>query len=177
MDIMVYFSNNNSHTRRIESAVALINGCQNYYHLHSALDTRLSCSGVKINAKKKTCDQFEAECTMPHCILVSEDLFDDNWFSHEYRSSAIITIGDWEANFAPPSLKSYLMYQMAQALIHFSADMSEQMALNIVHDPPVGCLYDMAINKPDIKLGMVAGNLCPHYVSQLRSLWNQSARY
>ena len=52
MDIMMYFSDKNSHTRRIESAVALINGCQNYYHLHVAIDTRLSCSGAKINAKQ-----------------------------------------------------------------------------------------------------------------------------
>lgn len=169
MDVAVYYSDNNSHTKRIESAVALINGCQNYYHLNTVTDQRLSCSSQKINAKA-TCAQFESDSSIPYRILISEDLLDDNWFSHEYRTSAIITIGDWETNFAPPSLKSYVMYQVAQALIHFSADMSEEMALNMVHEPPVGCLYDMAGRKPDIKLGMVAGNLCPRCVSQLRAL-------
>ena len=53
---------------------------------------------------------------------------------------------------APPSLRAYVMYQVAQALIHFSADMSEEIALNMVHEPPVGCVYDMAIEKHNIKL-------------------------
>jgi hypothetical protein len=97
-------------------------------------------------------------------------LFTDNWFSHEYRNSAVITVGDWEALYAPPSLKAYLMYQVAQALIHFSAEMSEEMAMNMTHEPPQGCLYDMAADKPSIKLGMVAGNLCHKCVGQLLAL-------
>jgi hypothetical protein len=105
-----------------------------------------------------------------HAIAIVEDSLDDNWFSHEYRSSAIISINDWEQLYAPPSLRAYLMYQIAQALITFSADMSEEMALNLVHEPPVGCMYDMTVHKPDIRLGMVAGNLCQHCAAQLRAL-------
>lgn len=67
------------------------------------------------------------------------------------------------------------MYQVAQALIHFSAEMSEEMALNMVHEPPVGCVYDMAIKKPSIKLGMVAGNVCHQCVGQLRALGTPDA--
>jgi hypothetical protein len=67
------------------------------------------------------------------------------------------------------------MYQIAQALIHFSADMSEEIAMNIVHERPVGCVYDMASDKPAIKLGMVAGNLCPNCVGQLRTLGTPEA--
>ena len=62
------------------------------------------------------------------------------------------------------------MYQLAQALIHFAADMSEEMALNMVHQPAVGCVYDMAVHKPDIKYGMVAGNLCASCVARLKAL-------
>lgn len=44
------------------------------------------------------------------------------------------------------------------------------MALNIVHQPAVGCVYDMAVHKPDIKYGMVAGNLCASCVARLKAL-------
>jgi hypothetical protein len=41
------------------------------------------------------------------------------------RNCSIITIGDWEQRYAPPSLRSYLTYRIAQSLIHFAADISE----------------------------------------------------
>lgn len=175
MQVKVFVSKNNFHTTRVESAVALINGCQNYFRLDLAIDNELTTSGNKVEPKS-LCSTIEAKCLGQHCILLVEDLLGDNWFSHEYRNSAVITLGDWEQIFAPPSLKSYIIYQIAQALIHFSADMSEEMALNIVHEPPVGCLYDMAVHKHDIKLGMVAGNLCSRCASQLKALGtNQQA--
>ena len=67
-------------------------------------------------------------------------------------------------------MRSYLIHQIAQALVHFAADMSEEMTLNMVHEPPVGCIYDMAVHKPDIKYGMVAGNVCATCVARLKSL-------
>lgn len=167
--IIVVLSDSNSHRKRIESAVALINGCQNYFQLDVAVDNDLIKSGQRVGPST-LCTRMETKYPSSYCILVTEDLFDDNWFSHEYRCSAIITIGDWEAVYAPPSLRSYVIYQIAQALIHFASDMSEEMALNIVHEPPVGCIYDMASIKTDIKLGMVAGNLCTRCVSQLKAL-------
>lgn len=63
-----------------------------------------------------------------------------------------------------------MIYQVAQGLVHFSADLSEEMSLNMVHEPPIGCIYDMSIQKTDIKLGMVAGNVCQKCVGRLRSL-------
>ena len=34
------------------------------------------------------------------------------------------------------------------------------MLNRLVHEPPVGCMSDFCSHKPDIKLGMVSGNLC-----------------
>src|SRR5947209_665242 len=175
MKVTVLLCEDNSHRNRIVSAVSLINGFQNYFHLEAAFDSDLAKSGQKVDPGA-ACLRAETKHSLEHCILVTEDLFDDNWFSHEYRRSAIITVGDWEAIYAPPSLKAYVMYQLAQALIHFASDMSEEMALNIVHEPPVGCIYDMAGRKTDLKLGMVAGNLCAQCASHLRALGtNQNA--
>jgi hypothetical protein len=169
MKVNILYDGENSHSKRIQSAVSLINGCQKYFYLEAKNNSALKKSSNQLSPATM-CKNIEDKSPDNYMILITEDLFDDNWFSHEYRRSAIITIGDWESLFAPPSLKSYVMYQIAQALIHFSADMSEEMALNIVHEPPVGCMYDMAVHKNDIKLGMVAGNLCPQCQSQLKAL-------
>jgi hypothetical protein len=48
--------------------------------------------------------------------------------------------------------------------------MSEEMALNMVHEPAVGCIYDMSVHKPDIKYGMIAGNVCPSCIARLKAL-------
>lgn len=158
-----------THVRRVESVASLVNGCQRHYRLELVRDSDLDKTKDEISPEVLA-GKLEAKYPDRHFIAITEDKFDDNWFSHEYRTSAVITVCDWEALYAPPSLRAYLMYQVAQALIHFSAEMSEEIALNMVHEPPVGCVYDMAIEKPSIKLGMVAGNICHQCVGQLRAL-------
>jgi hypothetical protein len=169
MHVLILIHTGNSHAARIETAVSLVNGCQRFFHLTIRRVDRFAKTNQKVSAlalSKQIDDEFQGQ----QAIAIVEDAFDDNWFSHEYRSSCIITTVDWEQVYAPPSLRTYIIYQLAQALAHFSADMSEEMALNIVHEPPVGCIYDMTIHKPDIRLGMVAGNLCQRCMAQLREL-------
>jgi hypothetical protein len=169
MKVCIVVGPSNSHGKRIQNAISLINACQKHYRLECIIDAKLARTGRLLNPHA-ICSTIESAAQENYSILLIEDPLEDNWFSHEYRSSAVITIADWESVYAPPSLKAYIIYQIAQALIHFSADMSEEMALTLVHEPPVGCIYDMAIHKPDIKLGMVAGNLCPRCVGQLKTL-------
>jgi len=158
-----------THLRRVESVVSLVNGCQRHYRIEVQHESALDKTGHKVKAQELAA-VLESKHTDKILIGITEDPFDDNWFSHEYRVSAVVTVSDWEADYAPPSLRAYVMYQMAQAFIHFSADMSEEIAMNIVHEPPVGCIYDFSLNKPNIKLGMVAGNLCLQCAGQLRAL-------
>lgn len=169
MNVRLVVSQSSIHLSRLRAAASLVNGAQRFYRLLLVEDGSLQ-STAPVNAAE-ACRQWEtAKGRDPRSILVTETVLDDNWFSHEYRDSAIITIADWESRYAPPSLRSYLIYQLAQALINFAADMSEEMALNMVHEPAVGCVYDMAVNKRDIKYGMMAGNVCATCVGRLRGL-------
>lgn len=169
MNVKIFASKKCVHFPRVKSVVSLINGVQRFFHLTLDEDERLSSNGSKVNPKQ-ICESFESEWQDHNFILITEIPFDDNWFSHEYRKSGIITVSDWESIYAPPSVKAYLIYQIAQALINFSADMSEEMVLNMVHEPARGCIFDMASHKPDIKYGMISGNLCPSCSGQLREL-------
>jgi hypothetical protein len=169
MNVRLVASPSSIHLPRLRAAASLVNGCQRFYRLGFIEDASLRAT-EPVSASA-ACRQWESvNGTAPRSILVTDAILDDNWFSHEYRDSAIITIADWESRYAPPSLRSYLIYQIAQALVHFAADMSEEMALNMVHEPAVGCIYDMAVHKPDIKYGMVAGNICATCVARLKGL-------
>src|SRR5687768_2712173 len=107
-------------------------------------------------------------------ICITTRPFIDQWFSHEDRRSSIISLSGWEQQYAPPSLKSYIIYQLAQALLHSLADISQPILDRLFHQPPQGCLMDFVSDKPEIKLGMIAGNLCPICHGNLRRLGAQS---
>ncbi len=169
MQVTVVFDSKNNHASRIKGAVGQINGSQRFFRIVVQNDERLASTGRAVNPSQ-ACSSFESQTGGKRFILITEDPLDDNWFSHEYRTCAIITTADWEAVFAPPSLKAYLIFQIAQGLIHFAADMSEEMAMNLVHEPPKGCVYDLAVDKHQLKLGMVAGNICQTCTAKLRTL-------
>ena len=144
--------------RDVSTSVQIANAVQNYFHLFLRDEDHCE-EGPEVDAESFYNSLHESE---KKNICITDKPLADNWFSHEYRNSAIISLADWNGIYAPPSMKSYLIYQIAQALIHFAAELTEEIALSIVHEPPQGCMYDMCINKPDIKLGMVAGSLCPN---------------
>ena len=170
MNVRIIADPRGQHFNRIKQTVNLINGVQRYFRLTvSEPPIALPPNGEPIDPAA-VCQQMEGAILYERFILIVDQLFADRWFSHEYRRSAIITIGDWERLYAPPSLRSYIAYQIAQALFNFSTELSEEMALNVVHRPSKGCMLDMCVNKPDIKLGMVAGNICPECVAKAKQL-------
>jgi len=149
--------------------VAQLQAVQRHFVFTVIDDEGLNSTGNKVNAKTLA-TPYENAANDQYTILLVDDLLTDHWFSHEYRVSSVITLGDWEQEYAPPSIKAYLAYEIAQSLISFAADLSEEMALNIVHEPPEGCMFDMAAYKPNIRYGMIAGNLCPACAVQLKAL-------
>src|SRR5436853_1446104 len=151
---------NNNHARRIKDTVAIVNASQNYFFLQfQDIPTSINDREPIIRVDSLQ-DRLLASKQAGHLICITSRSLEDNWFSHEYRECSIITTYDWEEVFAPPSLRSYLLYQIAQSLIVFEAELTEEMLLRLVHEPPKGCAHDLCIEKPTIKLGMVAGNLC-----------------
>lgn len=155
--------------RQLSNAINAINGSQNYFILSKEL--------INLNLEKKViCSEYANEILARedmnngYKICVTASPFSDNWFSHEHRNNSIISVCGWERDFAPPSLKCYIMNQIAQALLAFVSDLSEEMSMNMVHEPPIGCAMDFCANKPDIKLSMVSGYLCHECRSNLLRL-------
>lgn len=166
MDISICCYEGNTRKNQIIKAINIINGVQKHFFYRFISDLKTDvCDEEYINW-----DTFCKEHTLQkeeYIIYITEKPFDDNWFSHEESQYAIITTNNWEETFAPPSLKAYLVYQMAQAAIAFEGDLNEKMEMRMVHDFAEGCMFDLCINKSDIKIGMIAGNICPQCRSVL----------
>lgn len=89
------------HIQRVESVASLVNGCQRHYRLEVVRDDDLKKTSEQIEPAALV-TKLEAKYSDRSFIAVTEDQFDDNWFSHEYRTSAVITVFDWESLYAPP---------------------------------------------------------------------------
>lgn len=161
MNIKVYSDNINEHQRRhLIDAIHTVNGAQNRFFLSKDVREINLPAGEEVDPENAGKFIIQKHQNDDFKICVTARPLSDDWFSHEYRMISIISISDWERVYAPPSLRCYLVYEFAQALLTFASDLSEEMTLRLVHEPPRGCIMDFCDHKPDIKLGMVAGNLC-----------------
>lgn len=168
MLIKVKCYNGNTRKRQITKAISIINGVQRYFFFELESDMDIDVCKDKLIAWEDFCGKHHQK-DGEYIIYITEKPFTDNWFSHEESQYAIITTNGWEEYFSPPSLKSYLIYQIAQAALNYECDLSERMEMRMVHDPAKGCIFDFCRNKSDIKLGMVAGNICQQCQNNLMS--------
>jgi len=94
-------------------------------------------------------------------IAIVTNGFADDYFSHDWRELAAVTTYNWETHFAPPPLGIYLIYEIAEALLHFAVDLPDDLIQRWQHRKfSRGCVLDFCRRKEDIRLGMVGGNLC-----------------
>lgn len=167
MEIKVYCHKDNMRKNQITKAINIINGVQNYFFFKLSSDIDIDVCEDKVINWYDFCEKY-ASLNNEYIIYITEKSFNDNWFSHEEAQYSIITTSGWEDKFAPPSLYAYLVYQMAQSVLSFEGDFSEKMAMRILHDSAEGCIFDFCGNKLDIKLGMIAGNICPQCKAVLK---------
>jgi hypothetical protein len=146
----------------LAEAIAIANGLQTSFRIRDQIRS-VKLPGVRsLNPDK--CLDYLGERLPPNgdrLVCVSTRPFSDDAFSVEDRRVFAATICDWEEEFAPPSLQTYLLYQMAGAFLSFSADLTWEQNAELMHDDETrGCLMDYCEEKEDIKFGMLAGYLC-----------------
>ena len=159
-EIIVVWDRESRHAERIKSAVNSVNICQRYFFLRIREEMEITPLPDGTVKGKEIATRISEKFSEEKVIFITDRQFNDNWFSHVYRHCAVISTFVWEQRYAPPSLRAYLVYQIAQALVPIEADITEAMLIKFVHQAPIGCLHDMNIKKSDIKYGMIAGNMC-----------------
>lgn len=159
MEIKVVCFKENTRMNQVTQAIKIMNGIQNRYHYTIEQAEADIGDGNCVNWYT-----FIRDVNYPnseHVIYITEKRFEDNWFSHESHNIAVVSTNEWEDLYAPPSLKAYLVYQIAQISLVFEGDLSENMELRFVHDRAEGCMFDFCQVKKDIRLGMTSGVICP----------------
>ena len=168
MNINIICHSKSRNSRHIKSAVDLLNSVQNQFNFNLMTQGTDIVEEDQVNWKK-FCETYIVENNQ-YNLFITDKKFDDNWFSHEDDQFGIISIFDWETHYAPPSLKSYIMYQIAQATINFSANLRELLSLRMVHKEAEGCMFDFCEYKNEIKYGMRTGIICPKCKASLHQL-------
>ena len=171
MNISIICNNQRIISNMIDHVIQLLNGAQNYFYFSYRTEDIFKSKVINWTT---FCDTYQPPQNS-YDIYITELPFEDNWFSHESYSFSVISIYDWERDYSPPSLKSYIIYQIAQSVIGFQLKIDEETIYIRSHKKPKGCLFDFCENKSDIKLGMMSGVICPECKSNLRQYGMQEA--
>lgn len=100
-------------------------------------------------------------------IFVTHKPLSDNWFSHDFLQTTIISTFEFQQLETGFTINDYIVYQICQALIGFSIGKTEDDLMHLVHNPSIGCLFDMCSYKPSISIGMASGSLCEDCYEEL----------
>lgn len=170
LNIKIIISNNNHIINsQLCKALKSLNGRQNYfyYEVKNDIDNYVFTSSI-INWNYFYNSVDITKYINSYYIYITDKPFSDNWFSHETEHISVITTNSWNEMYSPPSLKAYLIYQIVQSTVNFEVELSENTELKkMVHESSIGCLFDFCSHKPDLKIGMMSGVICPDCESKL----------
>jgi hypothetical protein len=155
-------------TECLKRAISAVNGLQSQFQVGDAIH-KIALPG-KRNVLKEgaSFDALSRRARKDRLFCVTPWSFAGNDFQVADQRCSLLTIGDWEEEYAPPSLQTFIVYQFAFAFLTWAADNVSDKVL--VHKKTIGCRMDYCRNKRELKLGMLAGYICPKCKGHLRQL-------
>jgi hypothetical protein len=96
-------------------------------------------------------------------VLLTSRPNTENWFSAcapDGERSAFVHTSDWEYLVACDTAHA-IAYQVIENVLQVFMFGSLDECVSASHDPPIGCLSDMCVWKPDITLKMRTADICP----------------
>jgi len=73
-----------------------------------------------------------------------------------------------------PAPRLYLMYQLAAATLSLTSELGRGQNRRMIHDPPVGCLWDWWVSAKQRTAAMLAARICPSCRQTLSSQYDVS---
>jgi len=155
-------------TECLEDAVTTVNGLQSQFVVREVL-RKIELPATRALVKQRASfDALERRAKKDRVFCVTPRRFRGNEFQTANERCSLLTIDDWEDNYAPPGLETYLIYQFAFAFVCWAANHASDNALT--HEDTRGCRMDFCENKDDIKRGMMAGYLCGECADEMERL-------
>jgi hypothetical protein len=155
-------------TECLERAISAVNGLQSQFLVRDGI-RKIALPGKRNLLKEDASfDALLRRAKKDRMFCVTPRSFSGNEFQLADERCSLLTIDDWEEKYAPPSLQTYIVYQFAFAFLTWAADHVSDKVLT--HKKTIGCRMDYCRNKRELKLGMLAGYICPKCKGHLRQL-------
>jgi hypothetical protein len=119
-------------------------------------------------------DAIEEAMPTMRGLFFCEGTFDNDCLVNERLPDRIYVACDLPMNVKSPPFRLYLLYQMAAAALTLTAGLSAQLNREMIHKPPIGCLWDWWTNPKQQSAAMVAARICPDCQNALRIHCNAS---
>jgi len=143
----------------IQQAVKTANGLQTQC-LFELREERTLSRNSKILKLKKLKKQIALLKPKPRGLFFCEGPFNDGILINEVLPDRIYVSCKVPKRVKAPPLKLYLLYQMAAAALTLSAKLSNRTNRDMVHDPPVGCLWDWWQDAAQCSAAMLTARIC-----------------
>ena len=164
-EIKIIFGSNEEDINK-NMLIKTLNGLQKSFRFY--LDNSQPNSRITILNELLEVNQNNENMNSKSIYITNKKLV-DNWFSHNYANTAVISIYDWRENFSPPKVEDYIIYQIAIACVSFSCNISEDELVKMAHtEKSEGCALDFCGEKRDIIYGMRVGCLCNKCISKMK---------
>lgn len=153
----------------IQKAIKTANGLQTHFafklheergHLSARSET------VAFNRlTKRISDRQPKMCGLFFC----EGGFDNEYLVNEELPDQIYVSCDVGRGLKAPPFRLYLLYQLASAALTLTARLQEEINDEMLHNPPIGCLWDWWTDANQRSAAMVAARICPDCQSALKN--------
>lgn len=111
----------------------------------------------------------------PSIVIISPPLKGD-YFDYARRGMKVVSTAGWDRRFAPPPLAIYVLFQLAESVASFVADLSpRQVHRRMHHNGFRACLFSSTEGRRRFLSVLIAGYVCADCRARL-SEWGVSAK-
>ena len=109
-----------------------------------------------------------------HLIIVISPPLKGDYLDYALRGMSIVSTSGWDSRFAPPPLAIYILFQFADAVASFVADLSPgQVDRRMRHNGFRACLFNSTAGRRRLLSVLIAGYVCADCRARLRE-WGVS---
>lgn len=110
-----------------------------------------------------------------HLIVIISPPLKGDYFDYARRGMNIVSTAGWDSRFAPPPLAIYVLFQLADSVASFVADLSpRQVHRRMRHNGFRACLFNSTEGRRRLLSVLIAGYVCADCRARLRE-WGVSA--
>jgi hypothetical protein len=159
----------------IQQATKTFNGLQTQFVLKLCEDRNRLPPNAKAASLEEITTRIEDLRPKVCGLFFYEGSSDSKVVIHERLPDRIYVSCNVSKKLKDPPFRLYLLYQMAAAAITLAARLNPETNDEMIHKPPIGCLWDWWTSSAERSAAMVAARICQACQSALRSHGNISA--